>query len=69
MWPFRRKPAQPEVDLGRQELPESQLENTRQYGWQDERPATNQDVLRESLERHEDDLSQIAEPPINRASG
>jgi hypothetical protein len=65
MWPFRRKPAQPEVDLGRQELRVSQLENTMQYGWQESRPATDQDVLRESLERHEDNLSEIAEPPAD----
>ena len=56
VWPFRRKPALPEVDLGRQELRESQVEITRQYGWQEPAPADDPDELRESLERHEDGL-------------
>lgn len=56
MWPFRRKAAQPDVDLGRQELRESQLEITTQYGWQEPAPADDPDELRESLERHEDGL-------------
>jgi hypothetical protein len=66
MWPFRRrKPAQPELDLGRKELRESQLENTKRYGWQESEPSSDQDVLRESLERHEDDLLPAAEPPAD----
>ena len=60
---FRRKPAQPAVDLGREELRESQLTNTMQYGWQESGPANDQDVLRESLERHEDDLAARDEHP------
>jgi hypothetical protein len=65
MWPFRRKPAPPEVDLGRTELLQSQLEITEGYGWQESSPADDQDVLRESLERHEDDLLPPAEPPVD----
>ena len=60
---FRRKAAHPAVDLGREELRESQLKNTLQYGWQESGPASDQDVLRESLERHEDDLAAIEEHP------
>lgn len=36
-----------------------------QYGWQEPGPANDQDVLRDSLERHEDDLSEIAERPAD----
>ena len=61
MWPFSRKPAKPDVDPGRHELPESQLQQTMQYGWQDTEPADAKEMLRDSLERHEDDLSEIAE--------
>ena len=60
---FRRKPAQPDVDLGREELRESQLKSTMQYGWQESGPANDQDVLREALERHEDDLPARDEHP------
>jgi hypothetical protein len=35
-----------------------------QYGWQQAPPANDQDVLRESLERHEDGLP-VAEPPAD----
>jgi hypothetical protein len=65
MWPFRRKPAPPEVDLGRRELLQSQLEITKGYGWQSSEPERDQDALRESLERHEDDLLPVAEPPVD----
>jgi hypothetical protein len=65
MWPFRRKPASPEVDLGRRELRQSQLEITKGYGSQTAEPESDQDVLRESLERHEDDLVPVAEPPVD----
>jgi hypothetical protein len=60
---FRRKPAQPDIDLGREELRKSQLTNTMKYGWQESGPANDQDVLRESLERHEDDLAARDEHP------
>ena len=56
VWPFRRKSALPEIDLGEVELRASQLEITRQYGWQKPAPADDPDELRESLERHEDGL-------------
>ena len=56
MWPFRRKSALPDVELGEVELRASQLEITRQYGWQEAAPADDPDELRESLERHEDGL-------------
>ena len=65
MWPFRRKPAPPEVDLGRTELRQSQLQITEGYGWQKSPPPDDPDVLRESLERHEDDLLPGAEPPVD----
>jgi hypothetical protein len=65
VWPFTRKPAEPEVDLGRTELRESQLENTKRYGWHESEPSGDQDVLRESLERHQDDLLGVAEPPAD----
>ena len=65
MWPFRRKPAPPEVDLGRRQLRRSQLEITKGYGWQASEPKGDQDVLRVSLERHEDDLLPVAEPPVD----
>ena len=61
MWPFRRKPTEVEVDLGRKALRESQLAITKRYGWQWSETANNQDVLRESLERHEPGLP-VAEP-------
>ena len=64
MWPFRRKPAQPDVDLARTELRESQLENTMRYGWDKERPADDRDELRESLERHEDGVPKSAESSV-----
>lgn len=51
----------PEVDLGRQELRASQVEITRQYGWQESAPADDPDELRESLERHEDGLPETEE--------
>ncbi len=62
MWPFRRKPAEEEVDLGRKALRESQLAITKRYGWQRSQAASDQDVLRESLERHEPGLLPLAEP-------
>ena len=65
MWPFRRKPAPPEADLGRIELRQSQLEITKGYGWQESLPAGDEDELRESLERHEDDLLPVAKPPVD----
>ena len=70
--PFRRKSALPEIDLGEVELRGSQLEITRQYGWQESAPADDPDELRESLERHEhglpepeDDVPEIDERPAN----
>jgi hypothetical protein len=59
MWPFRKR-TKPDTDLGREQLQDSQLENTLQYGWQDEDPDSRA-VLLESLERHEEDLSRITE--------
>ena len=56
MWPFRRKPTEGEVDLGRKALRESQLAITQRYGWQSSQ-TNEQDVLRESLERHEPALA------------
>jgi len=61
MWPFRRKPTEVEVDLGRKALRESQLAITQHYGWQPSQKAKDQDVLRESLERHEPGLP-VADP-------
>ena len=63
VWPFRRKPALPAADLGRQDLRESQVEITRQYGWQQSAPADDPHELRESLERHEDGLPETDERP------
>jgi hypothetical protein len=57
MWPFRRKPAKPDVDLGRTELSESQLESTMQYGWRDSDPDSTAVVL-EYHDRPAEDLSQ-----------
>ena len=65
MWPFTRNPAKPDADPGRQELPESQLQQTMQYGWQDTESADAKEVLRDSLQRHEDDLSEIAERRVD----
>ena len=62
MWPFRRKPAEGEVDLGRKALRESQLAITMRYGWEWSQTANEQDVLQESLERHEPGLLPISEP-------
>lgn len=62
MWPFRRKPTEGEVDLGRKELRESQLAITKRYGWQWSQTADDQDVLRASLERHEPGLVPVVEP-------
>jgi hypothetical protein len=56
MWPFRSKPAPPEIDLGQEGLRRSQLEITRGYGWQESLSADDQKVFRDSLERHEDAL-------------
>ena len=42
-----------------------QLEITKGYGWQASEPKGDQDVLRVSLERHEDDLLPVAEPPVD----
>jgi len=64
MWPFRRRPAQPEVDFGRRELRTSQLEDMKGYGWHESEPESDRDVLRESLERHEHDLP-VSEPPVH----
>ena len=64
MWPFRRKPEQPDIDLRLNELRGSQLENTMRYGWNNERSAEDTDVLRESLERHEDGLPKGSESPV-----
>ena len=61
MWPFRRKPTEGEVDLGRKTLRESQLAITKRYGWQWSETAHEQDVPRESLERREPGLP-VAEP-------
>jgi len=61
MWPFRRKPTEVEVDLGRKTLRESQLAITKRYGWQWSETAKEHDPLRESLERHEPGLP-VAEP-------
>jgi hypothetical protein len=76
VWPFRRKSALPEIDLGEVELRGSQLEITRQYGWQESAPADDPDELRESLERHEhglpepeDDLPEIDEVLSVRRGG
>ena len=65
MWPFRRKPASPEIDLGQEGLCQSQLAITKGYGWQSSETERDQDALRESLERHEDDLLPVAEPPVD----
>jgi hypothetical protein len=56
MWPFRREPAAPEVVIGRKSLPASQLEITKYYGWQPSHTASDQEVWRESLARHEPGL-------------
>jgi hypothetical protein len=61
MWPFRRKPTEGEVDLGRKALRESQLAITQRYGWQWSQ-TNDQDVLRESLEHHEPALVPVVEP-------
>ncbi len=61
MWPFRRKPTEGEVDLGRKALRESQLAITKRYGWQWSETGNEHEVLRESLERHEPGLP-VAEP-------
>lgn len=61
MWPFRRKPTETEVDLGRKALRESQLAITQRYGWQWSQ-RNEQDVLRESPERHEPALVPVVEP-------
>lgn len=65
VWPFRRKPEPPEVDLGRHELRESQVEITRQYGWRESEPADDPHELRESLERHEEGLPETDERPAD----
>ena len=36
------------------------MDNTMQYGWQEPVPADDPDELRESLERHQEDLPQTA---------
>jgi hypothetical protein len=63
MWPFRRKPATREIDLGRDGLRESQREHTLQYGWEKAEPTAEPEVLRESLERNEEGLPQRDERP------
>jgi hypothetical protein len=35
------------------------------HGRQESEPKSDQDVLRKSLERHEDDLLPVAEPPVD----
>lgn len=67
MWPFKRRPAEHgpekhETNAGRGGLPLSQLEITKRYGYRGSQTAGHQDLLRESLGRHEPRLSRVAEP-------
>ena len=62
MWPFKQRPAEHETNPGRGGLLLSQLEITKRYGYRGSQMAGQQDLLRESLERHEPRLSPMTEP-------